>query len=199
MMTDEDVWEEPPPIVREYFNIAFPVYQEVTAEQPILGLHDRIPRWAGGRGYIHPFGKNWFKHEEMEKRGEPTVLFHGMHIPWTDRDGRKHWRYVPKGYCPSLPWIVGDMATADLVVIAESTWDVIAYIDLRKLYNWKRPWCAVGTRGAGGASRISAALIKQGAVAAKRRRQCRLGRQPAGHTTSGSSDGSTPGRRQRFE
>jgi hypothetical protein len=87
-----------------------------------------------------------------------------MHIPFTNKQGHKVWYYTPKGFCPPLPWIVGDVATADLVVIAESTWDVIAYIDLRQLYNWKRPWCAIGTRGAGNATRIPADQIKEGAV-----------------------------------
>jgi hypothetical protein len=153
MVTDEGVWEEPPPIVREFFNIAFPVYREVTP-------NDDIPEWAGARDFIdagHPPSKlllSWREREEMRKRGEPSIFFYGMHIPWTDsKTGRKHWRYNPKG-CIAQPYIIGDVSTADLVVIAESTWDMIAYIDLRKLYNWKRPWCAIATRGAGNAQRI---------------------------------------------
>jgi hypothetical protein len=51
-----------------------------------------------------------------------------------------------------------------LVVIAESTWDAIAFIDLRKLWTWKRPWCVIATRGAGNAHRIPANEIKEGAV-----------------------------------
>jgi hypothetical protein len=86
-----------------------------------------------------------------------------MHTPWTDKYGRKHWRYDPKG-CPAHPYIIGDISKADLVVIAESTWDIIAYIDLRRLYAWKRPWCAIATRGAGNAQRIPAGQIKDGAT-----------------------------------
>lgn len=86
-----------------------------------------------------------------------------MHIPWTDKNGHKHWKYTPKG-CPAYPYIIGDIASADLVAIAESTWDIIAYIDLRKLYNWKRPWAAIATRGASNAHRIPADKIKEGAV-----------------------------------
>jgi hypothetical protein len=78
-----------------------------------------------------------------------------MHILWTDKDGKKHWRYNPKG-CPAAPYIIGDLSTSDLVVIAESTWDVLAFLDLRRLYSWKRPWCAIGTREAGGARRLPA-------------------------------------------
>jgi len=154
--------EEQPPQIIEHTNIGFPVCREVTTD-------DDIPEWAGGRDYIdagHPPSNlllSWKDREEMRKRGEPTIFFYGMHIPYTNKFG-KQWRYEPKGYCPAHPYIIGDVSTADLVVIAESTWDIIAYIDLRKLYNWKRPWCAIGTRGAGNAKRIPAALIKEGAV-----------------------------------
>lgn len=100
----------------------------------------------------------------MRKRGEPPVLFYGMHIPWRDKYGKPQWYYKPKG-CPSHPYVIGDVITADLVVIAESTWDAIAYIDLRKLWTWKKhAWCAIATRGAGNAQRIPAHQIKDGAV-----------------------------------
>jgi hypothetical protein len=157
MTTDEGVWEEPPPIVREYFNIAFPVYRDLTVD-------DWIPEWAGSRDFIDPGNPHWKAREEMKKNGEPVVLFHGMHIPWTDKHGKKHWRYDPKG-CPSQPWIIGDVSTADLVVIAESTWDAIAYLDLRKLWTWKEyNWAVIATRGSSNAQRLPAALIKQGAM-----------------------------------
>jgi hypothetical protein len=133
----KDVVEEPtPPEVIEYFNIAFPVYRDVEPGEDV---------------------------PEYQKSLPTAYQFYGMHIPWTDRDGHKHWRYDPKG-CPAHPYIINDVASADLVVIAESTWDAIAFIDLRKLWTWKRPWCVIATRGAGNAHRIPANEIKEGAV-----------------------------------
>jgi hypothetical protein len=150
---EEDIWETPPPkvTVTEHTNILFPVYRETTPDE-------YIPDWAGGRQLID-------RAPSLEDMGKPhpTIFFYGMHIPWTDWRGVKQWRYEPKG-CTSYPYIIGDLKTADLVIIAESTWDIIAYIDLRKLYTWKRPWCAVATRGARNAQRIPASQIKQGAV-----------------------------------
>jgi hypothetical protein len=156
IITDEGVWEEPPPIVKEYFNIAFPVCRDVTPDMS-------VPHWAGRR-YNHPDTTVAYS-PYPEEIGLPlaTVQFFGMHIPYTDRHGVKHWCYKPKG-CPSYPYIIGDVATADLVVITESTWDAIAFIDLRKLYSWKRPWCTIVTRGASNATRFPADQIKTGAV-----------------------------------
>lgn len=57
------------------------------------------------------------------------------------------------------------MATADLVVIAESTWDIIAYLDLRQLFTWKnKHWATISTRGASGAGKVPAAAVKEGAT-----------------------------------
>jgi hypothetical protein len=87
-----------------------------------------------------------------------------------------HHRVLPNGaWQPKVPWfvepageklspmIIGDVSTADLVVIAESTWDIIAYIDLRGLCQ-ETGWAAIATRGASNAQRLPAALIKQDAV-----------------------------------
>jgi hypothetical protein len=90
--------------------------------------------------------KSWPEEREIE--------FFGMHLKWfgTEKSG---WRYEPKG-TSSLPLVIGDLATADLVVIGESTWDVIAFIDLRKLHERgsDKPWAAIATRGAGNSAKI---------------------------------------------
>jgi hypothetical protein len=117
----------------EFFNVAFPVYREVKPDEPIA-------HWDAAK----------------------PILFYGMHIPWTDKEGHKHWKYNPKG-CPAEPYIIGDPRAADLVVIAESTWDIIAYIDLRGLWH-ETGWAAIATRGASNAQRLPAASIKEGAV-----------------------------------
>jgi hypothetical protein len=151
--TEEGVWVEPEPEIIEHFNIAFPVCCDIPPGfEPRGWTVNEIELKGGGPG----------RHNMNDPA--PTVLVLGMHIPWTDyKTGVKHWRYTPKG-CPAHPYAIGDARTADLVIIAESTWDIIAYIDLRKLYTWKRPWCAVATRGARNAQRIPASQIKQGAV-----------------------------------
>jgi hypothetical protein len=55
---------------------------------------------------------------------------------------------------------------ADLIVIGESTWDVIAFMDLYRLFERApdRPWAAIDTGGASKASRISVDQIKPDAT-----------------------------------
>jgi hypothetical protein len=90
------------------------------------------------------------------------ILFLGMHIPWQS-DKTKGWKYDPKG-CSCEPWVVGDVPTADLIIIAESTWDIIAYMDLRKVFTWtKTTWATVNTRGASNGNKIPTNM-KEGAV-----------------------------------
>jgi len=59
----------------------------------------------------------------LERASYPE--FYWMHLKWfgTEKSG---WRYEPKGI-ESLPLVIGDLALADLVVIAESTWDMIGF------------------------------------------------------------------------
>jgi hypothetical protein len=54
------------------------------------------------------------------------------------------------------------LAESDLVVIAESQWDAIAFIDLYKLFERgaDRPWAAISTRGAANGHIVPADLIK---------------------------------------
>jgi hypothetical protein len=86
----------------------------------------------------------------------------GMHVKWRDEgNGSSGWYCVPKGVKLS-PLIIGDLEGADLVVIAESTWDAVAYIDLYALYR-EEGWAAVVTRGAGNSSKVPAKLIEPGA------------------------------------
>jgi hypothetical protein len=59
---------------------------------------------------------------------ECGTQFFGMHLKWfgTERQG---WRYEPKGI-PSEPLVIGDLKSAVDVIIGESTWDIIAAIDV---------------------------------------------------------------------
>jgi hypothetical protein len=154
----KDPVEEGPPAPEEgYLNIAFPVCRDVTPDM-------EVPEWAGLR-YFTPDTKIAFsKYPEEIGLPKPTVQFFGMHVPYKDKSNKSQWCYKPKG-CPTQPWIIGDVSTADLVVLAESTWDAIAYIDLRKLWTWtKHTWAVIVTRGASNGQRIPADKIKAGAV-----------------------------------
>ena len=93
--------------------------------------------------------------------------FLGMHIKWFAANGESLWRYEPKGNrLGSVPFIIGDLAAADGVVIGESTWDIVAFIELGKLYERgpDRPWVTIATRGAGDAKRIPVSQIKPDAT-----------------------------------
>jgi hypothetical protein len=66
---------------------------------------------------------------------KPDLEFLGMHLKWFSDSGRSGWRYEPKGNgCGKVPFIIGDLPAAGLVVIGESTWDAISFIDLYRLF-----------------------------------------------------------------
>jgi hypothetical protein len=84
------------------------------------------------------------------KRADGVVDFYGVHARWAGREGVGGWVYIPE-HIPALPYIVGDLDAAELVAIGESTWDMIAYIDLYELHTWLPAdgrWAVVATRGA---------------------------------------------------
>lgn len=89
---------------------------------------------------------------------ECDTEFFGMHLKWfgTERQG---WRYEPKGI-PSEPLVIGDLKSAVDVIIGESTWDIIAAIDVNDCFRWTTPWAALATRGASNAHRIPVDRIK---------------------------------------
>jgi hypothetical protein len=70
----------------------------------------------------------------------------------------KTWTYTPKRI-PVQPQVIGDVATADRVIVAESTWDPIAYLDEHRLYK-EDGWAVVITRGARTAKLFPAELVK---------------------------------------
>jgi hypothetical protein len=85
------------------------------------------------------------------KTAEGGVDFYGVHAKWFGLNNHTGWVYVP-AHIPALPYVIGDFASAELVVIGESSWDVIAYVDLFELYAWSPEedgrWAVVATRGA---------------------------------------------------
>jgi hypothetical protein len=62
----------------------------------------------------------------------------------------KAWRVHPIG-TPQTPIIYGNPAEAELVIIAESPFDMDRLIDELRLWNSTNPWAAICTKGAGNA------------------------------------------------
>lgn len=170
------------------------VYTQDVIEQPEVlskicvwrGISPDAFQWLAQHRYFGVGTHYWFENDS-ETFSEEGKLSLGVWcqttavFPIYDEQGKLtsfHHRILPSGACqPKVPWfcepageklspmIIGDVSTADLVVIAESTWDAIAYIDLRKLWTWTEyRWAVIATRGASNAQRLPAALIKQGAV-----------------------------------
>jgi hypothetical protein len=86
----------------------------------------------------------------------------GMHCKWIRSKDESGWRYEPKGIS-SVPLIIGDLRTAETVFIAESTWDIVAAIDLSEAYD-SAEWAAIATRGAANAARLEVEGIKEDAT-----------------------------------
>jgi hypothetical protein len=86
----------------------------------------------------------------------------GMHCKWIKNKEEGGWRYEPKGIS-SEPLIIGDLHTAETVFIAESTWDIIAAIDLSEAYD-SSEWAAIATRGAANAARLEVEGIRADAT-----------------------------------
>jgi DNA polymerase-1 len=72
----------------------------------------------------------------------------GVHYRPDLRD--KAWRVYPIG-TPQTPIIHGNPAEAELVIIAESPFDMDRLIDELQLWNNTEPWAAICTKGAGNA------------------------------------------------
>jgi hypothetical protein len=62
----------------------------------------------------------------------------------------KAWQVHPIG-TPQTPIIYGNPAEAELVIIAESPFDMDRLIDELRLWNSTKPWAAICTKGAGNA------------------------------------------------
>jgi len=75
--------------------------------------------------------------------------FFGVHLKWFSRKGEEGWQYYPpKKKCPGMPLVIGDpVFEAERIVIGESTWDVIAAIDLYRMWESPVKWTAIATRG----------------------------------------------------
>jgi hypothetical protein len=138
-----------------------PAFAALLAEY--RGLSVEVFEWLLREGAIALSDGPWYSGKYQKEFYDPRAVFpvvwktedgvdfYGVHTQWVGREGRKGWEYVPNRI-PALPYILGgDLGEAELVVIGESTWDVIAAIDLYELYSWTAEdgrWAAVATRGA---------------------------------------------------
>lgn len=141
------------------------------------GLSTEVFDWMIQQGYLAIYNREYttkkgriFFDQEIAfpvfqtcKRG---LSFYGMHVKWLGYGGNHGWKYVPKGKCPALSFVIGDLPNADLVVLGESTWDVISYIDLYDLHTWSVEdgrWAAIVTRGASNVKHVPFNQIKPSA------------------------------------
>jgi hypothetical protein len=132
------------------------------------GLSVGVFEWLLGAGYIAMSDGPWFSRKTRRIFYDPRIVFpvawkteegvdfYGVHARWSSssssgREGKGGWVYVPE-HIPALPYVIGDLPSAELVAVGESSWDVISYIDLYELYTWSPEedgrWAVVATRGA---------------------------------------------------
>jgi len=139
--------------------IAFPVTRETVFKcRPYLLLSEPIrteelfsPYWAGRLHFC--------------KNDCPVTEYLGMHLRWFRGEfgsAEGGWRYWPKGIS-SEPLIIGELTSAELVVLAES-WDLIAFADVYELYRQEIPWAGIATRGTSNCRKIPADKFREGAV-----------------------------------
>jgi hypothetical protein len=144
-------------LVDDNQRVAFRENVELFAEW--RGLSVDVFEWLVREGYLAI--DIWNKTKDLKADEDPQVVEFCFPVYYNDSDNGivflgqhrrslglgKDWRYAPKGI-PALPLIIGDLPGADLIVIGESTWDVIAYLDLYGLYEAPEGWCVIATRGA---------------------------------------------------
>ena len=126
------------------------------------GLSVGVFEWLLREGNIALSNGPWYSRKLRKEFYDTRILFpvvwktaegvdfYGVHARWSGREGRGGWAYLPE-HIPALPYVIGDLAAAELVAIGESTWDVISYIDLYELHTWPVEdgrWAVVATRGA---------------------------------------------------
>jgi hypothetical protein len=71
--------------------------------------------------------------------------------------------YWPKGIT-SEPLVIGELASAGVVVLAESQWDLFAFTDLYGLHKGTAPWAGIATRGATSARKLKGLSVPERAT-----------------------------------
>jgi hypothetical protein len=138
------------------------------------GLSVGVFEWLINSGYVAISKGPWLSKKHRREFWDPRIVFpvcrrtetgadfYGMHTKWFGRQEHSGWEYVPD-QIPALPLIIGDLPAADLVVLGESTWDIIAFIDLYELHTWSAEdgvWAAMATRGAANVKHVPFECIK---------------------------------------
>jgi hypothetical protein len=122
-------------------------------------LSVEVFRWLVNEGYV-----GWFESEKTRKGGGETwtgadiafpvtyetpeaFYFFGLHLKWIGKE-KSGWLYLPKGI-PAMPLMIGNpIEEAERIIIGESTWDIVAAIDLYRIWESGVKWTAISTRGA---------------------------------------------------
>lgn len=125
------------------------------------GLSSEVFAFLIEEGYLA-----WFECERRTKDGTRTWTSGDIAFPVTFSTEEKSyffgvylrlprwttsgppWLYYPKG-TPGMPLVLGaPVSKAERIVIGESTWDVIAALDLYRMWESPVKWAAIATRGA---------------------------------------------------
>ena len=92
-----------------------------------------------------------------------AFCFFGLQLKWGIGRDKSGSFYLPDKI-PGMPLMIGDpLAEAERVVIGESNWDVIAAVDLYRMWEAKVKWTVISTRGAANVSYVPFKQIRQDA------------------------------------
>jgi len=106
--------------------------------------------------YHDCFSAYWAKDFRVERTAWKTLEFLGFHLRWFRGEfgsAEGGWMYWPKGIT-SEPLVIGELASAEIVVLAESQWDLFAFADLYGMHKGATPWAGIATRGASNARKL---------------------------------------------
>jgi hypothetical protein len=140
---------------REDLQIAFPVFRETVFEF--------TPKT---NEYHDCFSAHWAKEFRVDRTPWETLEFLGFHLRWFRGEfgsAEGGWRYWPKG-TTSEPLLIGDLTSAGTIVLAESQWDLFAFIDLYGLHKAGTPFAGIATRGASNARKLDRLEVPEGAT-----------------------------------
>jgi hypothetical protein len=130
---------------KESLQVAFPVFRETVFEfKPETNE------------YHDCFSAYWAKDFRVERTPWKTLEFLGFHLRWFRGEfgsAEGGWMYWPKG-TTSEPLVIGELASAEVVVLAESQWDLFAFADLYGMHRGAAPWAGIATRGASNARKL---------------------------------------------
>jgi hypothetical protein len=139
---------------RESLQIAFPVFREAVFNCTPVTKHSDV------------FSLYWAERFDVSNDPCPSLEFLGFHLRWFRGEfgsAEGGWMYWPKGIT-SEPLLIGELASAEVVVLAESQWDLFAFIDLYGLHKAGTPFAGIATRGASNARKLDRLEVPEGAT-----------------------------------